>query len=254
MDQLDAVDAGIVSVTKSFNTSTRMGRLGPNMLLSFAQIEPKVTAERIKHKEQVFEGQRDAIVDPHRWAKVQQRLKDHAARERDIRNGRQSSPLSGKLFHDTGDKLTPSHTSKKGKRIRCCISRRLVTRIKTQNPDAWRLPATVLEDGIGQIMSAHISRPCFLMDLVKDIAASELETLSAGKSGLAAKTNKPNDAFEWVALLMRRDLEQGKITIRLCRKALAEALDIPVDRIDNQARTFSAPSNIANAALRPGLF
>jgi site-specific DNA recombinase len=36
-----------VSVTQSFNTTTSMGRLTLNILLSFAQFEREVTAERI---------------------------------------------------------------------------------------------------------------------------------------------------------------------------------------------------------------
>lgn len=341
VDQLDAVDASFVSVTQSFNTATSMGRLTLNMLLSFAQFEREVTAERIRdkiaaskrkglwmggsipfgylpdgrtlsidkteapiirqiyemyaelgsvravteqaealgfktrlttlsdgrtkggkaftrghiyqiltnpiyagrirHKEQVFEGQHEAIIDPPHWEEVQQRLKDQAARERTVGNGRHSSPLASKLFDDTDDKLTPSHTSKNGKRIRYYISRRLVTGIKKNNADAWRLPASALEDGIGQIIARHISKPSFLMELVKDIAAGEVETMTAKLSDIAARMNKPNNAFAWARVLRRADLQQGKITLRLCRKALAAALDMPVDRIDNQARTFSAP-------------
>lgn len=39
-----------VSVTQSFNTTTSMGRLTLNLLLSFAQFEREVTAERIRDK------------------------------------------------------------------------------------------------------------------------------------------------------------------------------------------------------------
>lgn len=50
VDQLDAAEASFVSVTQSFNTSTSMGRLTLNVLLSFAQFEREVTAERIRDK------------------------------------------------------------------------------------------------------------------------------------------------------------------------------------------------------------
>ena len=39
-----------VSVTQAFNTSSSMGRLTLNVLLSFAQFEREVTAERIRDK------------------------------------------------------------------------------------------------------------------------------------------------------------------------------------------------------------
>jgi len=46
----DARGVSFVSVTQSFNTTTSMGRLTLNVLLSFAQFEREVTAERIRDK------------------------------------------------------------------------------------------------------------------------------------------------------------------------------------------------------------
>jgi site-specific DNA recombinase len=50
VDVLDAAGASFVSVTQSFNTTTSMGRLTLNVLLSFAQFEREVTGERIRDK------------------------------------------------------------------------------------------------------------------------------------------------------------------------------------------------------------
>jgi len=47
---LDARGASFVSVTQAFNTTSSMGRLTPNVLLSFAQFEREVTGERIRDK------------------------------------------------------------------------------------------------------------------------------------------------------------------------------------------------------------
>ncbi len=48
--RLDVASASFVSVTQQFNTSSSMGRLTLNVLLSFAQFEREVTAERIRDK------------------------------------------------------------------------------------------------------------------------------------------------------------------------------------------------------------
>jgi DNA invertase Pin-like site-specific DNA recombinase len=50
VESLDAQGASFVSVTQSFNTTTSMGRLTLNVLLSFAQFEREVTGERIRDK------------------------------------------------------------------------------------------------------------------------------------------------------------------------------------------------------------
>lgn len=47
---LDRSKASFVSVTQAFNTTTSMGRLTLNVLLSFAQFEREVTGERIRDK------------------------------------------------------------------------------------------------------------------------------------------------------------------------------------------------------------
>ncbi|MBC4019283.1 recombinase family protein, partial [Siccirubricoccus deserti] len=50
VEVLDAQGASFVSITQQFNTTTSMGRLTLNMLLSFAQFEREVTGERIRDK------------------------------------------------------------------------------------------------------------------------------------------------------------------------------------------------------------
>ena len=50
VEVFDAHGVSFVSVTQQFNTTTSMGRLTLNMLLSFAQFEREVTGERIRDK------------------------------------------------------------------------------------------------------------------------------------------------------------------------------------------------------------
>lgn len=50
VDTFDRREVSFVSVTQVFNTTTSMGRLTLNVLLSFAQFEREVTGERIRDK------------------------------------------------------------------------------------------------------------------------------------------------------------------------------------------------------------
>ena len=50
VEQFDAKGVSFVSVTQQFNTTSSMGRLTLNVLLSFAQFEREVTGERIRDK------------------------------------------------------------------------------------------------------------------------------------------------------------------------------------------------------------
>jgi site-specific DNA recombinase len=50
VELFDEHDVSFISVTQAFNTTTSMGRLTLNMLLSFAQFEREITSERIRDK------------------------------------------------------------------------------------------------------------------------------------------------------------------------------------------------------------
>src|ERR1700761_1694485 len=50
VELFDEYDVSFISVTQAFNTTTSMGRLTLNMLLSFAQFEREITSERIRDK------------------------------------------------------------------------------------------------------------------------------------------------------------------------------------------------------------
>jgi site-specific DNA recombinase len=50
VEMFDQASASFVSITQAFNTTTSMGRLTLNVLLSFAQFEREVTGERIRDK------------------------------------------------------------------------------------------------------------------------------------------------------------------------------------------------------------
>lgn len=340
VDRLDATGASFVSVTQSFNTATSMGRLTLNMLLSFAQFEREVTAERIRdkiaaskkkglwmggtvpfgyqpdgrsleideteapiirhihdlyhalgsvravaeraeelgyrtrqrsfttgtstggtpfsrghiyqiltnplyagrirHRDKIYDGQHPAIIDPAAWDEMQERLSADATRTRGRSNAAERSPLVGKLFDETGDRLTPSHSRKNGKRLRYYISRRLVTDRRKKHLAAWRLPARDLETGIARVLRDHLHKPTVVTDLVRDITASEVPDLQAKLRQVASDCDPDGSADVWAPLLRRADLAQGCMVLRLDRKVMADRLGIAPDRIDSSARQIRA--------------
>ena len=59
VEAFDAHGVSFVSITQQFNTTTSMGRLTLNVLLSFAQFEREVTGERIRDKDRRLQAQGD---------------------------------------------------------------------------------------------------------------------------------------------------------------------------------------------------
>jgi site-specific DNA recombinase len=68
IELFDTHDVSFVSVTQAFNTTSSMGRLTLNVLLSFAQFEREVTGERIRDKIAASKKKGLRWEGPCRWA------------------------------------------------------------------------------------------------------------------------------------------------------------------------------------------
>lgn len=68
VEVFECYGVSFVSVTQQFNTTTSMGRLMLNILLSFAQFEREVTGERIRDK--IADGGLEIIWRDHGWQEL----------------------------------------------------------------------------------------------------------------------------------------------------------------------------------------
>ncbi|WP_226698668.1 recombinase family protein, partial [Ruegeria profundi] len=119
-----------------------------------------VYAGRIRHRDKVHDGQHDPIIAPDRWDDIQLRLQGTASRLRYRKTPRHVSLLCGKIFDETGDRLTPSHSkTKSGTRLRYYVSHRLIARSGEENLDGWRLPADHLEAQTSTLTRRHLAEP-----------------------------------------------------------------------------------------------
>jgi DNA invertase Pin-like site-specific DNA recombinase len=335
VDRLDAKEASFVSVTQSFNTATSMGRLTLNVLLSFAQFEREVTAERIRdkiaaskkkglwmggyvplgydangrtlkinqneaetirtlydlylkhrlirlvkedairlglrskrrislkgmisgdrlfdrgqihhmlsnpiyagrirHKGAVYEGLHTAIIDPDVWGRVQMLLKKKAPyiRGRQIQ-AIQPSLLIGKLFDEAGDRLTPSHSKKNGKRLRYYISYRLSKQSGEKDISGWRLPAKPLEDQITQAVLNHI-RQNVTSELLIDPDATTINNAVTAINELQSRQD------ETVTLINRVNIAPGRVEINLDAHQVSALFNLKESSINTEALTFKLP-------------
>jgi site-specific DNA recombinase len=124
VELFDAHQVSFVSVTQAFNTTTSMGRLTLNVLLSFAQFEREVTGERIRDK--IAASKRKGIwmggVVPLGY-RVENRalhvVEEHAAFIRDVyrRYLESGSVVRLKAILDQEDARLPLRTDGMGKTI-----------------------------------------------------------------------------------------------------------------------------------------
>lgn len=326
----DANEVSFVSVTQQFNTSTSMGRLTLNMLLSFAQFEREVTAERIRdkiaaskkkgiwmgglvplgydaidrklvinrkeaetvrwlfetylelgsvrklkqaadtkgivskarksnrsmltgrvslsrgvlyqllanpiykgcvrHGTNIYPGQHEAIIDEGTFDRVQTQLNDKASNRRSPNNVTQPHLLTGILFDDIGDRMSPSHANKQGRRYRYYISHRLM-QARRERRDGWRLPAQHIETILfGEIISLLRSK-VRLLDICGLTHCTPEAAQQATRSGAELAEQLEAGSMEEKRTLLhqiihRITLKPNAITMEIDRIGLAKAVGI----------------------------
>ena len=191
-----------------------------------------VYAGRIRHKSQVHEGQHEPIIDPARFDAIQAQLMDKSAKPRSKPAASYPSPLAGKLFDETGDRLTPSHASKGGKRYRYYVSRRLVAGKNSDDAaGGWRLPADRLERDLRRNVKAHL------------IARIECGKIAARDARSIMQLRSQVEALgeAILACIDTVKLGDGTLTVELGRGKIASALSISLDCIAPEALSFCRP-------------
>ena len=296
VELFDEHQVSFVSVTQAFNTTTSMGRLTLNVLLSFAQFEREVTGERIRdkiaaskkkgiwmggvvplgyrvesralhvveehaafvrdlfrryleigsvvrlnailnqenirlpirtdgrgkmtggglisrghlykilsnpiylgrltHKGQVHEGLHDPIVDHETWDEVQRMLAEHAQDRAGSRQG-SDALLAGKLFDDRGNRMSPSHATKGGRRYRYYVSQAILQGRQQDAGSLSRVAAMEIERRVveavrGAAPSDHLERSIGRQSIQRvsghpgaDVAAIGIDATASASSSCA---------------------------------------------------------------------
>jgi hypothetical protein len=188
---------------------------------------------RIRHKHLVHDGLHPAIVSSRLWDEVQAMLANQARRDRGQVNAAQPSPFAGKLFDETGDRLTPSHSNKKGIRYRYYVSYRLVRQSGVLDPSGWRLPARPLEQAIAAILGEAFGETDFLTRIVADLSVAEMMRLRDCVAALAKVVTAGDDVgfHRTSGFVSKVTVAPDSIAISIDGAALSSAIGFTPDRI-----------------------
>jgi site-specific DNA recombinase len=349
VDVLDAHHASFVSVTQQFNTTTSMGRLTLNMLLSFAQFEREIAGERIrdkiaaskakgmwmggtvplgydvqerklvvnateaatvrliferyaqlgsvallraeldqrgvvskrrhgaggrlaggqkfargalylmlqnhlyrgeiKHKVHVYEGQHEAIIDLDLWTIVQDRLE---ANRHDRSTGAGigvPSLLCGLIVDAAGDRMTPTHAVKTGKRYRYYVSAALITGKRSEHARVQRIPAGDIEglvlDRLRAFFAFDTEVSETLLSLELDASAQRAVLQRSAQLVQQWSTLPASELHELVrSIVAQVTVGESEISVELDRSGILTKL-IPGAE---PAETATAPSVLSIAA------
>jgi site-specific DNA recombinase len=353
VEQFDKQGISFVSVTQQFNTTTSMGRLTLNVLLSFAQFEREVTGERIRdkiaaskrkgmwmggvvplgydledrhlvvnpeeatrvkdifqaylaegcvsrlqiylerknirskkrlsktgnasgdnafsrgalysmlqnriylgeitHKDKSFPGQHPGIIDQNRWDSVQVQFKANLQAERKRPRATSTSLLTGLLYDEAGNRFTPSHATKKGRRYRYYVSQALIQG-RSKNPTGQgRLPAEEFEELVLSQLAALLQSAPRILDLLQPHSLDMTETQHVAKVAqeyLASQEKTRNDLRSIVTRIIVR---HQKIELQLSKHTVLKTFLTPQGS-EEIAGSLTASENLitleADAQLR----
>jgi len=351
VEVFDSHEVSFVSVTQQFNTTTSMGRLTLNVLLSFAQFEREVTSERIRdkiaasrkkgmwmggpvpigyrtedkrllietseastvqqlfalyleinsvprlkerldelgwvtprrerrdgrsggksfsighlywilsnplyagdvhHGGQSWPGQHEPIVTRELWDAVQQRLADNEVKAK--RTGR-TTLLTGILFDETGDRLSPSHAMKAGRRYRYYVSRRLV-QARRKDETGWRLPAEQLEKTVLAFLTDLLGDERQLAKLIGRRDPVAIRQAFTGAAELAASgPDTLADRREFITSILTKIIVAPQtLSLAISHAGLCGALGIPALNTAETADTvISLPCTLRRRGIESRL-
>jgi hypothetical protein len=100
-------------------------------------------------------------------------LRSHAATHTPRARKSAPSPLTGKLFDDSGQSLTPSHAVKGERRYRYYVSRNLIDGKPVSGRSGWRLPAPEIERTVASAAYTILSDEAAIADAALTIGLAE---------------------------------------------------------------------------------
>ena len=113
---------------------------------------------KIRHKDQTYEGQHEAIIPQDLWSDVQNLLQGGGGSERGTTKPKQSNLLKGLLFDCDGTRYSPIRARKGDKRAyRYYISQNLLQYRDHPKGVMARLPAHELEQTIGKVIRKEVT-------------------------------------------------------------------------------------------------
>ena len=174
--QRELESEGIVSKLRIYATGLTSGGQPFSRGALFHLLRNKIYLGQIVHKDQVFEGEHDAIVEPELFEAVQARLDAQARRHRSTAEQRATkAPLTGKLFDAAGAPMSPTTSrGKTGRSYRYYVSAPLQQGAKSADLyRVERLAAPTIERIISEAIGQWMPGVQELFEIVRSVHLCE---------------------------------------------------------------------------------
>jgi len=159
---------GLVSKVRTGRNGLKMGGKAYSRGKLYKLLSNPIYKGEIRHLKTCHPGQHEPIIEAELWDKTQRLLAEHAVRLAAESAKPDPSPLAGRLFDETAQALTPTHTVKKGRRHRYYVSRLLLTEGRQATGDrGWRLPAGQIEHSVAAAAATFLEDKSVLVTAIQ---------------------------------------------------------------------------------------
>jgi hypothetical protein len=244
-DELDA--CGIKSKSWTTASGRRVGGKPFSRGALYLLLQNPLYHGEIVHKGQSHPGEHTPIVDQPLWDAVQAQLTANTAERNSGTRTRQPSLLAGMLFDGDGNRMTPTHATKQGRRYRYYVSRTLITDDQSDRSAGLRIPAGEIEQAVTSRLRRWLVDPSSVYQAIRLADPSAQRRLIAraediGKSWSELPATRQH-AFV-TALIERIDVGANRIDIHLRPARLSTLLDIaatPLSSATDETQILSVP-------------
>jgi site-specific DNA recombinase len=255
----DLAEAGIKSKRRVRPDGTEYGGQKFSRGALYMMLQNRIYRGEITHKANSFSGEHQAIIEQPLWDEVQAVLANNRVERATGARAKQPSLLAGLVFDETGERLTPTYSVKKGTRYRYYVSTTLLTGAGRNRSRGRRIPAGDLEGLVINRLRAFLADPAVVLDVFDDESQSgpgQSQLIERGRH-VAEKlgVQAPNEIkTTLMTVLCRVEINPDRIEIHISRHRLAALLagqsidptmqDHKLDRDSDDVMTLVAPARL----------
>ena len=203
----------------------------------------------VRHKGETYPGRHEAIVSRDTWEAAQRRPRANVNARRGPRNGTRPHLMTGLIFDAAGERLSPTHATKRGRRYDYYISRPLMHGGHRDDGD-WRVPAKTLDQAVVDVVIEFLRDGPRLIDAAHRSKGSPTEAERLLGTGLelaeAMRSQTPARGYEAARRLIERvTLHPDRLTVRLARRGLSASRGVGSQSDDGNHEAFILEAPVA---------
>ncbi|HEY8008468.1 MAG TPA: recombinase family protein [Methylocella sp.] len=244
----ELADAGIKSKRRMRPNGTEYGGQTFSRGALYLILQNQLYRGEISHKSNTYPGEHHAIVDKSLWDDVQAVLAANRVERTTGARASHPSLLTGMVFDETGERLTPTHAVKKGTRYRYYVSTSLLTGARKNRSSGRRIPAGNLEGLVITRLRSFLADPGAILDAIDKESHSGSACSQQIERGRQLAESSGAGAPDTVnamlmALLCRVEIRSDRVDIALSRSRLAELLAGLIDLTMQHQAPTNAPGD-----------